>query len=242
MLISDEILEDIISTVRKYHPTDLEAQEREIQLEKDAYRRIMGFDYSKITPEEKMYLLDNLKNGLTFWSDAEETIQDDIEALIQLKAISAPDLGQNQVERWKAIAAAEQPGAYREQLIYVEATIEKHRAVSKLESHYGPIKQLLIELEDIIGNECFGGRIIEFCNWGELNSVGSQERQIIEFHSENYPYQKDAIPEEIPFEDLITGHYNIDDKQLNIVRGLYKVLMHLEANYGLRLPADRETN
>lgn len=95
-----------------------------------------------------------------------------------------------------------------------------------------PIKNLLIDLEKIIGSECFNINKAEpWRRWGVLDPTCERLRYPITFETGNERTIKvHDVPDSISNMDFISGKYVFGGNQLDIFRGLYKVLKHLKAS------------
>jgi len=102
-----------------------------------------------------------------------------------------------------------------------------------------PSKQrmrLLLELENIIGNECYNANIQNWGPNGVFEGEGREFRYPITFidshgHKVKTKSTNDTIPEEV----AVTGFYAFGANQLLIIRALDKVVQRLEQKYGLDL-------
>ena len=93
-----------------------------------------------------------------------------------------------------------------------------------------------IEMENIVGNECYNKNIQNYESWGVLSFSGRSFRYPVQFRKDDAKYKTRSVNDTIPSEDLITGYYAFGANELGIYRALYKVLQHLEENHGLILP------
>lgn len=101
----------------------------------------------------------------------------------------------------------------------------------EIDSEIGPIKDLLIELEQIVGNECFNINKAEpWRRWGVLEPKCERLRYPLTFETQHDKAIKThAVPINITNTDFISGKYVFGANQLDIFRGLYKVLKHLKS-------------
>jgi hypothetical protein len=97
-------------------------------------------------------------------------------------------------------------------------------------------KRLLIELENIIGNEFYNAKIQ---NWGPGGVFEGEGREL------RYPLlmqDKDGktiktkhVDPALPAAIVITGMYKFGQNELTIMRALDLMVTHLERNYGFEL-------
>jgi hypothetical protein len=97
-------------------------------------------------------------------------------------------------------------------------------------------KKLLIKLESLIGSECYNSNIQNFGAGGVFQGEGREFRYPISFYKDSGETIKQKnVDREIEEEVFQTGHYSFGANQLQIVRGLEKVLEHLECEHGLKI-------
>jgi len=97
-------------------------------------------------------------------------------------------------------------------------------------------QQLLLELEDIIGNECYNGNIQNWGPNGTFLGEGRSFRYPITFNaSDGSKVKKRSIDLSLPANVSKTGYYAFGANKLNIIRALDGVIEHLENEYGLEL-------
>ncbi|WP_124552186.1 hypothetical protein [Methylophilus methylotrophus] len=72
---------------------------------------------------------------------------------------------------------------YAAQLEFLQNKVRKHASIIATRSQIDPIKALLIELEKIVGNECYNGNIQNYGSWGELESEGRKFRYPVKFYT-----------------------------------------------------------
>lgn len=96
------------------------------------------------------------------------------------------------------------------------------------------LKILLVELEDIVGNECYNSNIQNYSSGGILESEGRKYRYPVTL-GENSQAKKRLMPTD-DFGTLMTGHYKFGANNLNIFTALSKIVKHLELNYDFKIP------
>jgi hypothetical protein len=101
-------------------------------------------------------------------------------------------------------------------------------------------QQLLLKLENIIGNECYNKNIQ---NWGANGSFlgeGRSFRYPITFNTDDGSKIKKRYPDfSLPATVSKTGYYAFGANKLNIIRALDSVIEHLEEEYGLDLESTK---
>lgn len=207
-----------------------------VKEEIDGYRKFETIDFSCVTKSEKQKIIQSAKENQESWDEISSKIENEVEALVELKKISYPNIESKFVEKWLQEAKEENEDYYRWQLDYVKQKVQQHESIKRTRKEIDPIKKILIELENIIGNECYNGNIQNYSSWGEMESEGRSFRYPVKFYNGKDEYKKWNISADIPSEELITGYYPFGANELNIYRALHKVLKHLEKSHGLKLP------
>lgn len=236
MSIPDFVLEEIRTRAKESWPDDENMQEYTVKKEVDGYRKYLSIDFSNITDQQKQIIIEEAKETYEGWDEITSEIEEEIEALTKLKEISHPRIENEILEEWMNAAAEENENYFRGQLEYIKRKIRQHESIERTRKEIEPIKRLLIELEDIVGNECYNDHIQNHNSWGELESEGRSFRYPVIFFNGKQEYKKRNVTEDIPSEELITGYYPFGANELNIYRALHKILKHLEMNYHFKLP------
>ena len=97
-------------------------------------------------------------------------------------------------------------------------------------------KQLLIELEDIIGNEFYNANIQNWGPGGVFEGEGRALRYPVIFRDKDGKSIKTKhVDTALPSETIITGIYKFGANELSIMRALDLMLSHLERRHGLDL-------
>jgi len=93
---------------------------------------------------------------------------------------------------------------------------------------------ILVELERIVGNQCYNGNIQNYGPGGVWEGEGRSFRYPLTFLVDGKK-TKHLSPIKTPPDVLLTGYYAFGANQLHVVRALDKVLVCLETKYGLKL-------
>ena len=97
-------------------------------------------------------------------------------------------------------------------------------------------KTLLLELENIIGNECYNQNIQNWGPNGVFEGEGREFRYPITFiGSDGNKIKRKSADNTIPASVAMTGYYAFGANQLQVVRALDKVLAHLEQQYSFTI-------
>ncbi|TSP14031.1 hypothetical protein [Cupriavidus campinensis] len=233
-MIPDEVLRDITSRAKAEWPDDTDMETHCIKQETEGYANLQSLDFGPLA-DRKAELIESAREIYDAWNDVFDTVEAEVSAYNALAGYTADELGQDLVEAWKAEARRQHDSSFASQLAYVEGKELKHRAIQATRQEIDPIKALLIELEEIVGSECYNGNIQNYASWGELDSVGRQFRYPVTFYNGNRKTKEWSVSEGMPSENLITGHYKFGSNELNIYRALAKVVSHLRSKYGLKV-------
>lgn len=236
MTIPESVLEKIRARAKESWPDDKDMREYSIREEIDGYRKYQSIDFSGVTEKHKEQIIDAAKKTYEGWDEIVTEIEDEIGALKELMEYESSDIPDQLLEQWKKEAEEENEGYFRGQLEALAKKIRQHETIKNTRREIDPIKQLLIELENIIGNECYNGNIQNYSSWGELESEGRSFRYPVKFFNGKEETKRWNVKTDIPSEELITGYYPFGANELSIFRALHKALKHLEKNYGLKLP------
>jgi hypothetical protein len=99
-------------------------------------------------------------------------------------------------------------------------------------------RQLLTQMERLIGNECYNASIQNYGPGGVRESSGRGFRYPVTIRSENgdqKKYKDIQIPSSVPTNEILSGHYKFGSNQLDIMVGLNKILQLLEKHHNLSI-------
>ncbi|MCQ4254569.1 hypothetical protein [Stutzerimonas stutzeri] len=99
-------------------------------------------------------------------------------------------------------------------------------------------RQLLLQMESILGNECYNAHIQNYGPNGVREAAGRSFRYPITLRSSDGSKIKTSesiIPATVSDEMIRSGYYAFGANQLDVMAALEKILQHLEENHGLVL-------
>ena len=97
-------------------------------------------------------------------------------------------------------------------------------------------KRLLIELEEIVGNEFYNANIQNWGPGGVFEGGGRGFRYAVTFQDKaGKPIKTKHVDPALPAETIMTGIYKVGANELSIMRALDQVVSHLEHKHGLDL-------
>lgn len=100
-------------------------------------------------------------------------------------------------------------------------------------------RELLIEMESILGNECYNANIENYGPGGVREAPGRAFRYPITLRDSDGTKSKlrsHAIYSFVSDDAVRSGYYAFGANQLDVMNGLEKILQLLENQYGFRLP------
>lgn len=102
-------------------------------------------------------------------------------------------------------------------------------------------RQLLVQLEKILGIECYNGSIQNYGPGGVREAEGRAFRYPLTLRASDGKITKvrHAIPPDASDEMVRSGYYAFGANQLDFMEGLEKVLQFLEESYGLVVDEQR---
>lgn len=233
-MIPDEVLSEIVARAKNEWPDNKEMQKYCISEEKEGYAKLQSIDFGDLA-NLKDEFIESARKSFDAWNEVCDSVESELSAYRDLLAFSAEGLSQEVIDEWKTQAREEHEGYYAGQLEFLEKKVQKHASILATRQQIDPIKNLLIELEEIVGNECYNGNIQNYGSWGELESEGRQFRYPVKFYTGSGESKKWTVSSDVPSEELITGYYAFGANELNIYRALFKVVSHLRAKYGLKV-------
>lgn len=232
-MVPEEVLNEIVSRAKSEWPDDKEMQKHCISEEKEGYSRLQCIDFGDLASLKDEFIK-SARESFDAWNEVCDSVESELSAYRELVEFSAEGISQEVIDEWKTQGRKEHEGYYAGQLKFLENKARKHASILATRHQIDPIKTLLIELEQIVGNECYNGNIQNYGSWGELESEGRQFRYPIKFYKDSGESKKWTVSPDIPSEELITGYYAFGANELNIYRALFKVVLHLREKYGLK--------
>jgi hypothetical protein len=233
-MVPDEVLQEISARAKEEWPDDTDMQTYCVKQELDGYRNLQSLDFGPLA-DRKAELIEAAKEDYDAWQDIFDSVAAEVEAYSALLDYSAEGIAPQTIDSWKREAVEKRGPSYVAQYAYVDRKEQKFRAITATREEIDPIKNLLIELEQIVGSECYNGNIQNYASWGELDSVGRQFRYPVTFYTGEQQTKQWTVSTAIPSENLVTGHYKFGSNELNIYRALAKVVSHLREKYGLKI-------
>ncbi len=102
-------------------------------------------------------------------------------------------------------------------------------------------RALLVELENLVGNEFYNGKVRNYGPGGIRLSDGRDLRYPVTFQLADGEKLKlkgsKLLDSTVPTASFLTGHYVLGANHLDIMLALHRVVEHLEQRYGFSIDA-----
>lgn len=231
-----EIPKDVLAAIRKaakeYWGDDDAMVKYRIDTEVEAYKALQDIDFGAAA-SVRQEILDNAPEGES-WSDRLSFIRSEIEAYEELQS-GFRGVPKALVRQFKAEAEEEHPGYFNLQRDHVVQAVNAYRYTEEVRARVGPVRDLLIKMEEIVGNECYNGKIQNYGPGGVWEGEGRSFRYPVKVRSGDDVQKHWSVPAEIAPEALISGWYQFGSNELSIFRALMKIIEMIESDYGVRL-------
>lgn len=97
---------------------------------------------------------------------------------------------------------------------------------------------MLIELEKLIGNQCYNANIQNWGPGGVFEGEGREFRYPITFRtSAGKKLKTNLVDDSLSLDTILGGYYAFGANELHIMVGLEALLQYLEKHFGLKIPA-----
>lgn len=234
--IPPEILTEIKRVASAEWPGDRDMQNYTIDAETTAYRALEALDFGAAL-EHKPAILKEAREFHETWEDIFSFVSDEVDAFNALAALAPEDVPADVVAEHKRKAAAEHDW-FASQLEDVQQAIEGYRYVQRTRAKVGPIRDLLVRMEAIVGSECYNANIQNYSAWGVWEGEGRSFRYPVTYIRNGQEEKRKARVDDLEPEALITGRYKFGANELSIHRALVRIVDMLEADYGLKIPRE----
>jgi hypothetical protein len=240
--MADEIPPEILTEIKRVAsaewPGDQDMQEYMIDAETTAYRAFGELDFG-LALEHKATILKEAHEYHQSWEDVVSFVSDEIDAFNTLAALAPEDVPADLVAEQKRKAGADHDW-FALQLEDVQRAIEGYRYVQRTRAKVGPIRDILVRMEAIIGSECYNANIQNYSAWGVWEGEGRAFRYPVTFIRDGQEEKRKTRTDDLQPETLITGHYKFGANELSIHRALVRIVDMLKTDYGLQIPVNED--
>lgn len=231
-----QVPHDILSAIRKsakdYWKDDTEMIAHFAETEIEAYLALEQIEFGGAATI-RQEIVDSALETSDSWEERLSFIENEIAAFEELQD-SFDDVPSDLVRKLKADAARENPKDYSSQRDVVIYGVNGFRNKKKMNARVGPIAELLIDMERIVGNECYNANIQNYGPGGVWEGEGRSFRYPVEFLDGDKVVKRRSVTDIAP-EVLVTGRYRFGSNELGIFRALTKIVEMIERDYGVRL-------
>lgn len=233
---SNQVPDDVLVAIHKYSKDlwdgDADLIQYTVESEVAAYLALQQIDFGSAT-KVRQQITDCATEATESWEDRLNIVGYEISAFEELQQ-DFSDVPATIVRKLKADAAYEYPTDFSLQRDTVINGVNAYRHVEAVKAKIGPMSSLLIKMEQIIGNECYNGKIQNYGPGGVWEGEGRSFRYPVKFLDGDNIVKRWSV-DDIPPEILITGHYQFGSNELSVFRALAKIVDMIEQDYGVRL-------
>ena len=231
--VPPDILAEIKTAAKESWPNDHEMQVYEINSETEAYRSIAEIDFGHATPFRDR-IIEWALEVFSEWEGRASFIKTEIDSFAMIQE-RPEDVPPEVFDELKQEAATDEE-YFSSQLDAIQGGVAHYRYVRDTRKKIAPIRELLVRMEAIIGDECYNDNIQNYGSWGVWEGEGRSFRYPVTFLRNGESEKRRSRFDDLLAEELVTGHYKFGANELSIYRALVKVIDMLEAEYGLKLP------
>lgn len=231
--VPPDILAEIKAAAKEEWPDDRDMQEHYVESETEGYLAIAETDFG-VASAAKDEILEWANDYSSLWEERASFVADEVEAYAELR--EQPEGVPAEIFADLKRKAAAEHDWYSSQRDEVQGGIAHFRYVRDTRAKIGPIRELLVRMEAIIGDECYNDNIQNYGSWGVWEGEGRSFRYPVTVLRNGESEKRRSRFDDLQAEELVTGHYKFGANELSIYRALVKVIDMLEAEYGLKLP------
>ena len=232
--IPADIVADIRKRAKAEWPDDPEWQEDFIRDEASGYAEFQAMDFSEAAPVRDGIVAEAMQY-FESWEERASHMQDEIKAYIEIASNAPDDIPADVIDKMKRDIATDGDW-FTTQSDNLRRSIDGYRYVRDTRERAGPIRDLLVRMEGIIGMECYNGNIQNYSSWGEWEGEGRSFRYPVTFIRNGEEEKRRAGVTDLNHEELVTGYYKFGANELSIYRALMLIVDMLEAEYGFERP------
>lgn len=232
-----EIMTEIRAAAKADWPGDREMQDFIIKDESNGYLAIQSTDFGAAVSVKDSILSEACEFHDT-WNERASFVQNEIGAYIEIQSLPPEDIPVDAFDSFKATAVANNDW-FSLQLDDLNRAIKGYRYVQRTRETVGPMRELLVRMEEIIGQECYNGNIQNYSSWGEWDGEGRSFRYPVTFIRNGEEEKRRSRTIDLQHEELVTGHYKFGANELSIYRALIRVIDMLEVDYGFQRPKNQ---
>ena len=231
--VPSEVLVAIKSAAKEEWPDDSDMQDYYVDEGIRGYLAIATLDFGPALAVKEQILAwaDEYSD---VWEDRASFVEEEVKAFADL--LNKPkDIPTDIYDQLRQKASVDHDW-YSLQRDDVNGGVERFRYVRDTRAKIEPIRELLIRMEAIIGEECYNDNIQNYSAWGVWEGEGRSFRYPVTVLRNGETEKRRSRFDDLQAEELVTGHYRFGANELSIHRALVKIIDMLEADYGLKVP------
>ena len=196
-------------------------------MEVDAYHEFVSLNFEGVAENDKLLILKESRKSDS-WIYKVSVVRTALRCLKEISELSQ-HIGHDKVEYIRRKVRKEYKN--KNVIIQLSLVLDACRDIKK-ENEIESVKNILIDMENIIGNSCYNGNIQNYGSGGVWEGEGRHFRYPVTFEKSD---KKWKVTPEISAKKLMSGHYAFGANQLSIYSALYKIIKYLEKEHGVIL-------
>jgi hypothetical protein len=232
--IPEDVLVAIRNAAEEYWDDDIDMMQATIDTEVGAYIALNEIEFGAATTVRQI-ILNAATESEESWEERLSIVESQITAYQQLHELCFENAPDELILKLKAEASQEYEGDFSTQLEHVEKGIRGYHHAKEIKAKIGPVSELLIKMEQIIGSECYNSNMRNYGPGGIWESEGRSFRYPVKFLDKGEVRKHHKIPADIAPHVLLTGCYQFGSNELSIFRALSKIVDMIEQDYGVNL-------
>jgi hypothetical protein len=236
-LIPADIIAEIRATAQAVWPNIHELQDELIDAELNGYLAFQSADFGAAQPAKALIVDTAMDPGLT-WEERASELKDQIAAYCEIQSLEPTDVPSEIFAEMKR-QAAQDVGYYTSELSELKAAIDSYSYAHQEVEKVRPILDLLVRMEEIIGQECYQNYSSNGQIWGEWIESGeghSPFHDLVTYIQDGKVEKHQSDVADLQREEFVKGLFEFDPNALSIIRAMIRVIEMLEADYGFERP------
>ena len=95
------------------------------------------------------------------------------------------------------------------------------------------LKELMVDLENSIGNQCYNGNIQNYGSWGAWEGQGREFKYPLNYYTKETKHKQKYLSNDMNAEEIISAYYAFGANQLHIGKAVIKAIELIERRYDL---------
>jgi hypothetical protein len=95
------------------------------------------------------------------------------------------------------------------------------------------LKELIVDLENTIGNQCYNGNIQNYGSWGAWESQGREFKYPLNYYTNETKRKRKYLSNDMNADEIISAYYAFGANQLHIGKAVIRAIELIEQRYDL---------